>query len=224
MPHNRPRAFARHDVRQARHRLLLAVAAAVVTGLAVPSRLGMAFRLVAAWDAAALVLGALVWWLIWRFDAAETRRRAAAHDPGRTAVWLLVLIASMVSLFASTVLLRRARVLAPEDRDLFVALCVVAVAAAWMLTHSAYTLRYAHLYYRDDEEGEGGLTFPGDRHPAYMDFAYFAFTIGMCFQVSDVCIASPQIRRGALSHAVLSFVYNTAILAVALNLVLGVFG
>ena len=57
-------------------------------------------------------------------------------------------------------------------------LCLAAVVTAWTLTHTAYTLRYAHLYYRDDGDGEGGLSFPGERAPAYIDFAYFAFTSG----------------------------------------------
>ena len=68
-------------------------------------------------------------------------------------------------------------------------LALVAVATAWSLTHTSYTLRYAHLYYRD-EGGVGGLVFPGDRPPDDFDFAYFACTIGMCFQVSDVVIVS----------------------------------
>jgi uncharacterized membrane protein len=100
-------------------------------------------------------------------------------------------------------------------------LCLVSVIVAWALTHTSYTLRYAHLYYRDDKEGEGGLAFAGDRKPDDFDFAYFAYTIGMCFQVSDVAISSPQIRRAVLGHALLSFVYNTVILALALNLFFG---
>jgi uncharacterized membrane protein len=92
---------------------------------------------------------------------------------------------------------------------------------AWSLTHTSYTLRYAHLYYRDDEEGEGGLVFLGDRKPDDFDFAYFAYTVGMCFQVSDVSISSAQIRRTVLGHAMLSFIYNTVILALALNLFFG---
>ena len=88
---------------------------------------------------------------------------------------------------------------------------------------AAYALRYAHLYYRDDEEGVGGLSLPGDAAPAYLDFAYFAFTIGMCFQVSDIAVSSPQIRRTVLGHSVLSFLYNTAILATAINLAVGTF-
>src|SRR5262249_25252673 len=120
--------------------------------------------------------------------------------------------------------LRRAKGLSPSEEAMFVGLCLAAVGSAWMLTHTAYTLRYAHLYYRDDGEGEGGLTFPGSQDPAYFDFAYFSFTVGMCFQVSDVMITSPLIRRAVLGHSLLSFVYNTAIVALSLNLVFGLLG
>ncbi len=95
------------------------------------------------------------------------------------------------------------------------------MALSWALTHTAFTLRYAHLYYREDAEGVGGVEFPGGARPSYFDFAYFAFTIGMCFQVSDVAVSSPQIRRAVLLHATLSFLYNTAILAFVLNLAFG---
>jgi uncharacterized membrane protein len=218
------RAFAPHDPRSARLRLAIAVATGLVTTAAIPPGVGAAFRAVAGWDAAAVVLGALSWMLILRNEAPETRRLAAAEDPGRRAAWVLVILASMFSLFANAAVLRDVRSCAASTRNLFVALCVTAVAAAWLLTHTAYTLRYAHLYYRDDDEGEGGLTFPGDGAPAYLEFAYFAFTIGMCFQVSDVSVTSRQIRRAVLAHSVLSFAYNTAILATAVSLVVGVLG
>src|SRR5215471_3832044 len=218
------RAYARHDPRQAWWRLVLAVAAGVLTGILIPLRLGPALRTVAAWDATALVLIVVKWAIILHSTPSDTRHRAAADDPGRTAVWVIVLVASSVSLFGTSVALRQAKTLAPDARDLFVVLCLVAVVSSWVLTHTAYTLRYAHLYFRDDDEGEGGLAFPGDAAPAYFEFAYFALTIGMCFQVSDVTISSRQIRRAVLSQALLSFVYNTVILAVALNLVLGIFG
>jgi uncharacterized membrane protein len=217
------RAFAFHDPRRARARLTIALVAGAVTALAIPGRFGLPMRIVAGWNAGALAMGLLAWWLILRASPEETRRRAAADDPGRHVVWVIVILASGFSLFATTVVLREARLRAPEARDLFVALCVAAVAGAWMLTHTAYTLRYAHLYYRDDD-GEGGLCFPGECVPDYADFAYFAFTIGMCFQVSDVAITSGAIRRAVLGQGLLSFAYNTAILATALNLVLGAFG
>jgi uncharacterized membrane protein len=95
---------------------------------------------------------------------------------------------------------------------------------SWFVTHTSYTLRYAHLYYREDDEGIGGVEMPGSEKPTYFDFAYFAFTLGMCFQVSDMTITSGQIRRAALGHAMLSFAYNTFILAFTLNLVFSSFG
>ena len=222
----RSRAFARHDPRQARGRLLIAIGVGLVVAFLIPQRLGAAMRAIAGWDAAAFSMGALAWALIFRAgsDPKRTRQHAAQEDPGRGPVWVIVILASVFSLFATVGGLRGARVCATELRPTFVALSVVAVASAWALTHTAYTLRYAHLYYRDDDEGEGGLSFPGDQPPAYLDFAYYAFTIGMCFQTSDVTITSRQIRRATMAHAVLSFTYNTAILATAVSLVVGFFG
>jgi uncharacterized membrane protein len=177
---------------------------------------------VAGWNAGALVFAGLGWLRIMTMDAAGTRLRAAAEDPGRTLVWILVLGASAFSLFAALVVLRNARQTAGlEVRGLLVALCLLAVALAWALTHTSYALRYAHLYYRDDDEGVGGLVFPCEDAPTYFDFAYFSFTVGMCFQVSDVTVSSPQIRRAVLGQAILAFIYNTTIMALALNLVFG---
>jgi len=193
-----------------------------VMGVGVPS-LGWAIHLLSGWDAAGISLLVLAWWRIWHETAVETRRHAAAEDPGRTLVWLLVLLASTVSLFAAGFVMRRAHDIAPNGTAfcLLLGLCLTAVVSAWALTHTAYSLRYAHLYYRDDEDGEGGLEFPGKLDPDGFDFAYFSFTLGMCFQVSDVCVTNRGIRRTVLSHALLSFLYNTVVLALALNLMLG---
>ena len=139
-------------------------------------------------------------------------------------VWALVSLASAFSLFAATVVLRQARSACPGGPGLAVGLCLGAVIGAWALTHTSYTLRYAHLYYREDDEGVGGIEFSGNAAPDYFDFAYVAFTVGMCFQVSDVAITSRAIRRTALGHAILSFAYNTAILALSLNLLSGLLG
>lgn len=205
----------------ARNRLFLAlgVGAGVAAAL---FREPLAVRTVAAWNAMAAVMLTLIWGIIWRADAKETQKRAAADDPGRTAVWSIAVVASTISLFAAVVVLKQAHSLVGEGRAIaWVVLCLVAVVASWLLTHTSWALRYAHLYYRDDAEGVGGLTFPGERPPDAFDFAYFAFTLGICFQTSDVCITSPQIRRAVLFHACQAFAFNTAILALALNLVFG---
>ncbi|HMC94688.1 MAG TPA: DUF1345 domain-containing protein [Polyangia bacterium] len=217
------RAFGGHDPHRALARLLISLGLGLATAVAIPARFGSALRAIAAWDVSATVMGSLAWLLILRNGIEETRRHAAEDDPGRRAVGGLIILASGFSLLATAVVLRQARTFHPEARDLFVALCALAVVSAWVLTHTAYTLRYAHLYYRDDDEGEGGLVFPGETPPAYLEFAYFAFTIGMCFQVSDVAVSSRQIRRAVLGHSLLSFLYNTAILATAVNLAVGVF-
>jgi len=181
-------------------------------------------RIVAAWDAFAVVLLAEMWNIITRASPGETQRRAGSEDPGRTVLGVVVIASSVFSLFAATVVLRQARSLAPEASGVLVALSLTGVASSWILTHTTYALRYARLYYREDDEGIGGLEFPGHRPPCDSDFAYYSFTIGMCFQVSDVTISSYVIRRNTLVHALISFAYNTAILATALNLAVGILG
>jgi len=175
----------------------------------------------AGWNAALLALLLLAWLHIWKRSAAETHQYAAADDPGRTAVTLIVLVACGSSLLSTVALLHRAKAIAGVEGQALVALCLANVSLCWAVAHTAFALRYAHLYYREDEEGVGGVEFPGQAAPCYFDFAYLAFTIGMCFQVSDTTVSSPQIRRMALLHALIAFVFNTAILAFALNLVFG---
>lgn len=172
-------------------------------------------------DAASAVLMAISWTTIGSADAPSTRARASADDPGRTLVYVIVVLASATSLLAATILVGSARDLTPALKHLGAVLCLATVALAWAVTHTAFTFRYAHLYYREDSEGIGGIDLPGNADPAYFDFAYFAFTVGMCFQVSDACVSSPQIRRTVLLHAVISFAYNSIILAFVLNLVFG---
>jgi uncharacterized membrane protein len=207
---------------------LVRIAVATVGGVAVTlllaTRHSWAVSLISGWDAGGIVLVGLAWVTIFTADAAETGRRAAADDPGRTLVYAVVLLTSATSLLAAVFLQRQATVVAPRSEALLAALCIGTVALSWTLTHTAFTLRYAHLYYREDDEGIGGAEFPGGAMPNYMDFAYFAFTVGMCFQVSDVQVTSHQIRRGVLLHAIMSFVYNTAILAFVLNLVFNLAG
>jgi uncharacterized membrane protein len=212
------------SLRGATGRLLLALAVGLATAGLWPAEHSLPVRVIAGWDAGSLTLLAFVWGVILTADPQKTCVRAASADPGRTVVWVLVLVASSVSLFSGAVVMRHARAIDPQRSPLLIALCLVAVVLAWSLTHTAFALRYAHLYYRDDDEGEGGLTFCGDRKPDDFDFAYFSYTIGMCFQVSDVSVSSPRIRRAVLAHAVLSFSYNTVIVALVLNLLFGFLG
>ena len=216
------RAYAWYDPRQARGRVLIGLVAGAAC-ISLLSSFGWPVRIIAGWDATGIVLLSFAWLVIARATPAETRRRASAEDPGRTVVWILVLLSSAVSLGAATLLIRRAPNVAPETSRALVCLCLLAVMCSWVLTHTVYTLRYAHLYYREDDEGIGGLDFPGKRPPDDLDFAYFSFTIGMCYQTSDVTVSSARMRKHVLVHSLISFAYNTVILALALNLIFGAF-
>jgi uncharacterized membrane protein len=217
------RAFHPLDPRAARMRLILATVVALLAWLVVPAHISASTRGLLAWDSGGLVLLGVALLIIMRSDAAETQRRAAAYDPGRRLVWLVVLGGSAVSLLAAAVLLRHGHGGTSLLRGLHVGLCIATVAISWLVTACAFTFRYAHLYYRDVER-KGGIDIPGDEPLDDFDFAYFAFTIAMCFQVSDATISRQQIRRTVLGQALLSFVYNTVILALALNLIVGELG
>lgn len=217
------RAFHPLDPRSARTRLILALVVGIVAWLVAPWRISAATRALLAWDMTGVILLGFMLLIIGRSDVAETRRRAAAFDPGRRTVWLVVLASSASSLFAAAALLRQGHGGTAFLRGLHIGLCITTVAISWLATHAGFALRYAHLYYRDTRR-EGGIELPGGEPPDDLDFAYFAFTLAMCFQVSDATISSRQIRRVALGHALLSFVYNTVILALALNLIVGELG
>jgi uncharacterized membrane protein len=206
--------------RQALGRIAIASASALLAGALLSIRVPAAVAALGGWDLGGFTLLGLAWARIAGADATVTQRRAAVEDPGRTLVYVLVLCSSAVSLLAATPL-ARAKGIAPQHGTMLVVFCLATLAVSWALTHTAFALRYAHLYYREDDEGLGGVEFPGGEPPTYLDFAYLAFTIGMTFQVSDTAISSEQIRRAVLLHAVLSFAYNTAILAFALNLIFG---
>jgi uncharacterized membrane protein len=213
------RHSSRIDPRRAMVRVGISIAFGLAAYVVAQPHLPGAPAIFVGWDIASFVLLVLSWAVIVPSRARETRERAGSEDPGRTLVYVIILVASAVSLLGATVLVRDARGLPPDLARVVAALCLATVALAWTTTHTAFTFRYAHLYYREDSEGIGGVDFPGKHPPTYFDFAYFAFTIGMCFQVSDVCVSSTQIRRAVLLHAVMSFAYNSIILAFVLNLV-----
>jgi len=210
---------SRIDLRSALVRVGIALAVGVAAFVVAAPYLPAPAPALVGWDAGSLALLALSWAAIWTSDAHATQARAGTEDPGRTLVYVIVLLASGVSLLAATAVVRDARTLGPQIAHAVTGLCLATVALAWGMTHTAFTFRYARLYYRPDAEGIGGVELPGKDLPDYFDFAYFAFTIGMCFQVSDVCVTSTQIRRAVLLHAVISFAYNSVILAFVLNLV-----
>lgn len=170
----------------------------------------------------------LAWVTILSSHPSDVRREAHGQDSSRVLIYLFVIVASFVSLFAILFLLRDAGKTASwADLTVHLILSFSCIIFAWALVHTIFTLRYAHLYYRPSEGGRNakkqqrGLDFPNDAEPDFLDFTYFSFVIGMTFQVSDVTISSREIRRLALVHALLSFAFNTLLVALTINVVSG---
>jgi uncharacterized membrane protein len=151
-----------------------------------------------------------------RSDVARIRARAASEDEGRVVMLALTIFAAMASLGAIVAELGMAVHDDGSHRPLQLALTTATILFSWLLIHVIFAFHYAHEFY-DEDDSHAGLKFPGDQDPDYLDFAYFAFVIGMTSQVSDVAIASRSIRRTATAHGILSFFFNTALLALMIN-------
>jgi uncharacterized membrane protein len=202
-----------------------------------------AIRLMTYWVVWTVTYLGLTWFLLIRSSAQQTRRWALDQRiPPRQHLSVLrsvalrilralFLVSRTSSLFfivlVSLVSLVLAISLAPEARDLqttrgisLAFMAALGVVSAWGVLHTSYALHYAYLYYRS-ETSPGGLTFPGEQSPKQRDFAYFAFTIGTSFAVSDVDVTDDAMRQAVLGHQVLSFFYNTSILATVVTLATG---
>jgi uncharacterized membrane protein len=171
-------------------------------------------------DAAALVFVAWVWFSVWGADPAATARIARTEDASRVAAESVLLGAGAASLVAVAFTLAQAGNATAPDRGLLTALTVGSVALAWTSVHTVHLLQYARLYYSPPE---GGIDFQGEA-PGYSDFAYLALTIGMTFQVSDTDLMAKRVRRVALHHALLSYLFGTVIVAITVSAVAALLG
>jgi len=176
-------------------------------------QLGLGRGTMAAFDIAAILFLATVATLFGNATAERMRRYADENDANRA-----VLLA-----FSGTILIVVLVAVAKElqgKTDLVAILISVAtLVLAWLFSNMVYTLHYAHLFYSDGEDGKdaGGLDFPSCAEPDYWDFAYFAFTLGMTFQTSDVEITSRRVRKVALGQCMAAFVFNIGVLAFTIN-------
>jgi uncharacterized membrane protein len=210
----------------AHHRAFVACSIGLLTFLGLQGRVSLPTQLVVSWNAFALVVIVLAWFVLSTKDPYEARRNARLQDASATFLFTLVISAATASLAAVAILLGSAKNLSPTGLGWHIALSVTAVVLSWLLVHTLFALRYAHFFFRDARKIErhavsGGLIFPGKGSPDYLDFAYFSFVIGMTCQVSDVQVATSQMRRLALVHGLISFAFNTAILAMFVNIIAG---
>lgn len=196
----------------ARPRTFISLGIGTLVCLLVPGSLRLTTRLVLGWDALIAVYLVLVYSMMLCNDHQHIRRAAAMQDDGRFVILLVTAIGAFASIAAIVSELGAHRGAAEQT------IAITTIALSWAAVHTTFALHYAHDYYRPPP---GGLQFPsGDKedHADYWDFVYFSFVIGMTAQVSDVGITDKTIRRTATAHGIVSFIYNTALLALTVNI------
>jgi uncharacterized membrane protein len=179
-----------------------------------PVSLRLVTRLLIGWDVFAVVYLLLVFVMMYRCDHRHIRRNAILQDDGRFLILMVTAFGAFASIAAIVFELGASHRAASE-----LALATATIVLSWAAVHTVFALHYAHDYYRGSKPG--GLQFPsGDEHDHadYWDFVYFSFVIGMTAQVSDVGITAKTIRRTATAHGIISFVYNTALVALMVNI------
>ena len=189
-----------------------------------PADFRLGTRAIAAWDGFCVAILGLTWVVIATADAAQIRRVATIEDPGRTWSFVVVLCAAGASLFAVALLLGGLKKMKPSEQLEHVLVSVVAVLGSWLLLHTLFTLRYAHVYFSEDPHASppdklGGLEFAGAPPTTYWDFAYYAFVIGMTAQTADTGVTSLRMRKLTLAHGILAFAFNTAVIALSVNVI-----
>jgi uncharacterized membrane protein len=209
---------------QARPRLFVCIALGIVTGLILPHDWRLAARLLIAWNGAIilyLILGAR---MMMQADRLSIRRRAQLTDDGKYAFLGLSILAAIASFAAIVFELSGVKDLTGSDKVAHIALVVTTIVSSWFFVHLTFTLHYAHEYFADElrtpdpSDVRGGLIFPGTKDPRYIDFLYFSYIIGVASQTADVATWSPIMRTLALVHGIVSFFFNTTILALTINI------
>jgi len=208
-------------------RLFVAVGLGFVAGLLLPPAWPRSLRMIVGWDVAAGLYLVLAWIMILRADIKHIRARARIDDESRWVMLIMCAGAATTSLGAIVSLLADYKDLAPGVQAAHLALAVCTILVSWFFLHTVFTLHYAHEFYgaapgaasTDEKKQRGGFDFPGDaRAWGYLDFAYYSFTIGMTAQTSDIAVTTSHMRRLTLAHAVLTFFFNTVILAFSVNI------
>jgi len=203
-------------------RTIAGAAFGVAAYLLLPAGLGATARSVVAWDVGALVLLVLAAVLFSREgDDASMAWNAERQQDGAWTMFWVTLAGVAFSFVALTTELADAKDARTFARGAHVGLVAGTLLLSWLVTHVVFAFRYAHEYYATPPGAtkvEGGLAFPSDDMPDYWDFVYFALVIGMTFQVSDVQITSRKLRRLALLHGLIGFLFNTIIVALTVNI------
>lgn len=199
-----------------RPRLLVALAAGVGAAALLPGDWRWATRLLIAWDAGAVLYLGLLASTMFTETVDQIRARAERQDEGALAILVIACLAASASLVAIVVQLVGLGAVPSAERGAHLALGGFTILCSWTLLHAFFTLHYAGIYYHGGK-AEPCLGFPGNSEPDYVDFLYFSYTVGCTSQTSDVAVTTRHARGIVLLHSVLTFVFNTSILAMAIN-------
>ncbi len=206
---------------RAQIRFLIALAVGVVVFLFVPIE-DLVPRILAGWNAGGWLYLLLVAIKMGRAEIEGIKREAGIERESRIVVLVVVIFGSIVTMLALFAQLMAIKSEHGMDRSLSIGLSVSTIFLSWLLIHTVFALYYAHEFHTEGHGGArgqgGGLKFPDDRTPDYLDFLYFSFVVGTTAQTSDVDVCSRAMRRVVMLHGILSFFFNTAVIALAVNL------
>jgi uncharacterized membrane protein len=202
---------------------MLSVSIGILVSILIPSWLHFSTRLLCAWNSSMYFFLASTLGTMLKSTPEKMRRRAQNQYQGRLVVFSLIIAAACASLLAIGFILSNKKGVSTITLNLHVMLSFMTIVGSWLLVHTVFTMQYAYAYYRDGYDNPkreaGGLDFPNENSPDYWDFLYFSFVIGMTSQVSDVQTTSRSMRRLTLIHGILSFFFNTTILAMSINII-----
>jgi uncharacterized membrane protein len=201
-------------------RQIVAVIVGIIVWMVAPSGDPIT-RLLIAWNAGAWLFIALALKMMAGATTAEIRHRAGVEDEGRTAVLVVTIAAAVASIVAIVAQMHAAQNLQGTDRLVNTGLALVTIFGSWLLVHFVFALHYAHAYYVGGHAGGDpgkGLQFSGNGTPDYWDFLYFSLVVGTTAQTSDTGVTSHTMRRVVMVHGLLSFLFNTAVIALTVNI------
>lgn len=206
----------------ARPRLLLSAGFGIAVGLLWPAA-SLATRMLCGWDSAVALFLCLAAVMMSGANRDDMKWRADREDAGAALVLALSILAAIVSLGAITLELHNIKASGGAMAFGGVALAGVTILLSWFFVQVTFGLHYAHDYFAGPDDRKG-LRFPGKGEPDYWDFLYFSFTIGAAAQTSDVSIEARRMRRFVLAHTIVAFLFNTGVLALAINIGASLFG
>ena len=206
-------------------RILISIVFCVVAYFCMPSDASWLIKLTSLWVVFAATYLVMSWIILFTRPISEIRATASKDDGSKVIVFIMIIMSSFSSMFAVLLLIisKDART---SESSFFLPASICGMLLSWAMVHTLFAFHYAHNYYNNAQDDKtkpsGGLEFPGENaKPDYIDFAYFSFVIGCTFQVSDVEITSRKIRRMAFLHQLISFILNTFVVALTINLIAG---